>query len=1016
MKRLVGFGMAFMFLTALTGTASAGIAFADPPGGWTYTYAGDADASGPPDNTQGWTALDGTWSHENGSDETDGSRLGAGVAGGFQALTEGVTTFLRIQDPGDPRDYGGVTDPSNRKIFFGHDITAEGASATILNDGVTISFRARIATTPPLDDNQPDGGGGIVSYPAGGDGYVTHDGGKGNFGICQGTTAHISFSLALAGDDSEMNGVDGLVMNHLNGAAVSGTVDIQGDEAGTMNILPLDPRQWHEYWIVMKAAPAGPGTHKVQVFIDGDPTVYEFDVTAGDGGEYAPSSVMTMGLGATPQSGAIDVDFFSWKGGTHMPPGIIVPASIRNLTPANNESVLYPVVTVKAELEDHNTKVVQDSIVLSVDGAPVPRQIQKVGAITTVSYAMPGVLDPGSAHTATIGFTDDATPANIVENTWSFTVANYPTLGAADAYPAGAGTARGFTIKVRQARWNAGLDPTNPTANALPNTVARAEAQLVDALIDSYTGLPYVNEADTGPNPDGTINEDEVINYEQDGLSAGNFNWDNGFGDDYIPLVPGQVDPLNYENIALEAITYLELASGLHMMGVNSDDGFAVTCGPNARDVFAVSAGQFDTGRSAANTFFTVQVEQAGLYPFRLVWFEGTGGASVEWFSVNPTTGQPAALINDPNSATAIKAWREVSGGSRAYIRSVNPAPGATGIALDTNVVVELVDGVRQVVPGSVAMTLNGAPIPTTASKTGGVTTGTGNPAADLDPGTAYEVGLTFSDNAVPANVRTETWSFSTVPPLVVVEAEAYNAKSPPRGAESPAGAPNYDWTFQTTLPGFSGTGYMEVLPAVHFDPIAYPDFLTQRPQLDYQVEFCQAGTWYMWVRGSAEGGTQDSVTAGINGDSPDSARNFNDDYPDGDTWAWVGRSGGAPRSVEVPSAGVHTINIWMREDGFNCDKLLLTPDPNYTPTGLGPSVNVACTEVTPPEPAEITSIQRQGDAVVLQWTGSGGPYQLQKRASLAAGDWADVGDPTTNTTATVPLNGAAAAYFRVLN
>ena len=34
---------------------------------------------------------------------------------------------IRIQDTGDPRNYG-FTDPSNRKLYFGHNITADGGS------------------------------------------------------------------------------------------------------------------------------------------------------------------------------------------------------------------------------------------------------------------------------------------------------------------------------------------------------------------------------------------------------------------------------------------------------------------------------------------------------------------------------------------------------------------------------------------------------------------------------------------------------------------------------------------------------------------------------------------------------------------------------------------------------------------------------------------------------------------------------------------------------------------------
>ena len=35
-----------------------------------------------------------------------------------------------------------------------------------------------------------------------------------------------------------------------------------------------------------------------------------------------------------------------------------------------------------------------------------------------------------------------------------------------------------------------------------------------------------------------------------------------------------------------------------------------------------------------------------------------------------------------------------------------------------------------------------------------------------------------------------------------------------------------------------------------------------------------------------------------------------------------------------IDKAGVHTINLWMREDGASIDRLLVTRDGDYVPTG----------------------------------------------------------------------------------
>lgn len=309
-----------------SGVVYGGLVYPDPAGGWTYVYDGSAA------NAAVTTSLDGTWDHKDagsgGSDAWDGSSIGmpGSAPGGVSVFSEKVTagptylTYLRMQDPGDPRDYA-MPDPSNRKIYFGHSITKEigGLGDAILDAGVTISFRARVPTSGLLDSLHPDGGSGIVPYPAAGDGYVIHDGGKGNFGVRQLTgDKTVSFALALATDDTgtadEMAGRQGLVMNKLNGTSRTGVVDMQGDEAGTVNILELDPTQWHEFWITIQADTTGTGTHLATISVDGSLVQHKFYLTAGDGNEY-DDSYIAIGVGATPQSGAIDIDFFAYAPG-----------------------------------------------------------------------------------------------------------------------------------------------------------------------------------------------------------------------------------------------------------------------------------------------------------------------------------------------------------------------------------------------------------------------------------------------------------------------------------------------------------------------------------------------------------------------------------------------------------------------------------------------------------------------------------------------------------------------------
>jgi hypothetical protein len=324
------------------GTAQAGVSFADPAGGWTYLYTGDQCA------TQFDACLDGKWHHYDaaagGSDAWDGSAPGqmgaAGVKpspGGAGIFKDGDISFLRIQDPGDPRAApgGGWADPGNRKITFMHNITTEVAKpTTILDDGVTLTFRARIPTTPPLDPLYPANGGPNTWVTAG---YNIHDDGYGAFGIKQGTSGLgcICFSLAMDTDVGDISG-NGLTMNKRNGTAASANVDSE-DSGGTENTLTgFDPTQWHEFWIQIVKDTSGGGTHKVIIWRDGDlANPRTFHVTAGTKSEDAGggwSGYLVMSLGKTALAGSQDVDFFGYK------PGLVAPVVARDFALAWNPS------------------------------------------------------------------------------------------------------------------------------------------------------------------------------------------------------------------------------------------------------------------------------------------------------------------------------------------------------------------------------------------------------------------------------------------------------------------------------------------------------------------------------------------------------------------------------------------------------------------------------------------------------------------------------------------------------
>jgi hypothetical protein len=258
----------------------AGLANAATP----YNYPGTPDTPGPTNN---FDSLDGTWDHDNGSDQWGGDRIGSaplGPTGGVEtmpnagALTPaGNPAFLRIQDP---RPSGGTGD--NRKIYFAHEIDFG-------LDGAHLDFRVRLATarTGAIDEFL-DG----TPWPDNGKGYSNfHDGGKGNIAIREAAVDRmISF-----------------VLNEQDPASLTDDVLWVGDN--TNAVLVGDFTVFHDFDVDIAAG--GVNGWLVSVSMDGG-TAQVFDIAGSTAEEddYAAINYLTMAMGSTGETGAMDVDYF----------------------------------------------------------------------------------------------------------------------------------------------------------------------------------------------------------------------------------------------------------------------------------------------------------------------------------------------------------------------------------------------------------------------------------------------------------------------------------------------------------------------------------------------------------------------------------------------------------------------------------------------------------------------------------------------------------------------------------
>jgi hypothetical protein len=180
-----------------------------------------------------------------------------------------------------------------------------------------------------------------------------------------------------------------------------------------------------------------------------------------------------------------------------------------------------------------------------------------------------------------------------------------------------------------------------PAGSALENSLARAEQQLapnssIPVFVSTNFTADLLNFSDRPDSNDGTFPGDLLV----PGLDL-----ETNGGDDF----------------AVEMSAYLQLAAGAHRFGVICDDGYKITAGTSLTDTTSAFLAAHNGG--PANETFEFVVPQAGLYPFRIVWYERGGSGSFELFSEDRGTGD-RLLINDAASPDAIKAFTSFSASS----------------------------------------------------------------------------------------------------------------------------------------------------------------------------------------------------------------------------------------------------------------------------------------------------------------------------------------------------------------
>ncbi|WP_386817782.1 DUF5060 domain-containing protein [Luteolibacter algae] len=166
--------------------------------------------------------------------------------------------------------------------------------------------------------------------------------------------------------------------------------------------------------------------------------------------------------------------------------------------------------------------------------------------------------------------------------------------------------------------------------------------------------------------------------------------------------------------------------------------------------------------------------------------------------------------------------------------------------------------------------------------------------------------------------------------------------------AQTPDITPDGD---PSSIAGASGGAYLEILPdtrRTHADKLIGGENFTELQGkiavLSYKVHFNNPGKYWLWARTFTTTSEDNGLHFGIDGTWPDTAKRWQTVTKNKWHWRSAQRTEkvhiGVPGilTLDVPSAGVHTIQVSMREDGIALDKILLANTREFSPDGLGPA------------------------------------------------------------------------------
>lgn len=429
---------------------------------------------------------------------------------------------------------------------------------------------------------------------------------------------------------------------------------------------------------------------------------------------------------------------------------------VQSTTPAANAGGVIPNAPISVAINDGLTRLNTNNVLLTVNGVAVPVTVVKTGSSSVVS-GTPTTLLPSGVSTATLVFANDATPAVLFTNTWSFT-STYVTL--TPAIKVTPDTSKpGFSWRIFANQGNVATD-NNRIEQALAGVLVDADGNPLTNLADP-TAKGAASAASSAPSPDTasiSFTIPTVINLNlADGGAAGSF-----LADDKMPGVPATDG--SSDGLSAEIVTYIDLPAGVTTMGVASDDGFRTVVG-FPLDAFSPQvAGQFDGGRGVAETLFHIFAQEAGTYAFRTLYENGTGDGSIEWYSLKADGTK--VLINDLAHG-GLRASSAITTIIPPYVQFVDPPATPRQFNLVTRTFTAVVvDGTQPVKDSSITLSIDGKPVTVTKTRQGKAVKVVYQPTVLSLPSEQYTAQLSFTD--VGGTAYTPQWKFYNLKNLVL--------------------------------------------------------------------------------------------------------------------------------------------------------------------------------------------------------------------------------------------------------